>query len=254
MSEIKGSYFNKSKRTVWYYSPFDITKIHQGITEFNCLPFVQKIPHFSIVSQQNTYMFDLTCFDYDTDLLNILKKDIRNSYNYCCKNNIVFHSVKISKNNFYLVEEMNRVLKQLYKCKKLKFRNFISLYKSFMENDNLYLTYACIGNNKIVFHLYLVNNSISYLLRSCSAHKNSGENRNLIGKANRGLHIYDMLYFKSLNVVSYDWGGLFSIDKSNSIDSFKTSFPGKTITYTKLSTYRGIVSVLIYLKKRLRGE
>ena len=59
-----------------------------------------------------------------------------------------------------------------------------------------------------------------------------GEDRALVGRANRWLHWQDMLRFKRMGMKRYDWGGLFedeSVPERAGLNRFKKDFGGQPV-------------------------
>jgi len=86
----------------------------------------------------------------------------------------------------------------------------------------------------ICYHVYIVNDERARLLHSVSSFRDIKDNkeRSLIARANRGLHWFDMKYFKSCGFKTYDMGGLADLDSNpemTGINKFKKSFGGKEI-------------------------
>ena len=87
---------------------------------------------------------------------------------------------------------------------------------------------------EICYHSYIVNGMRARLYHTVSQFREIKDNkeRNLIARANRGLHWFDMKYFKSEGYQIYDMGGLADLNKypeMASINKFKKDFGGKEI-------------------------
>ena len=82
--------------------------------------------------------------------------------------------------------------------------------------------------NGKVFHAYIHDDSNAVLWYSASDFRNENVDRNLASRANKGLHYYDILQFKSKGLKTYDWGNVSSKDNANpcGIDVFKSGFGG----------------------------
>jgi len=84
------------------------------------------------------------------------------------------------------------------------------------------------------YHAYIVNGVRARLLHSVSQFRDISDNKeqNLIGRANRGLHWFDIKYFKSEGYHIYDMGGLADLDlnpEMSNINKFKQNFGGKEV-------------------------
>ena len=103
------------------------------------------------------------------------------------------------------------------------------------ENNGIVFSVVQNHNMKaICYHAYIVNGVRSRLLHSVSQFRDIKDNaeRNLIGRANRGLHWFDIKHFKSDGYKIYDMGGLADLDLNpnlGNINKFKKDFGGKEI-------------------------
>ena len=99
------------------------------------------------------------------------------------------------------------------------------------------------GGHAVCAHAYVRDQHLARvrLLYSASHYRelSDSSDRNMIGRANRFLHWYEMTSFKQLGVERYDWGGI-PIDDSdaakNAIARFKLEFGGE-----QLIEYNGFV-------------
>jgi hypothetical protein len=109
----------------------------------------------------------------------------------------------------------------------------------------------------ICYHAYIVNGERARLLHSVSQFrdiKNSNE-RAMIARANRGLHWFDIKYFKSVGYHIYDMGGLADLNVSpemENINKFKKDFGGEEIVEYNVYCSRSILGRLAisYLLKK----
>jgi hypothetical protein len=97
------------------------------------------------------------------------------------------------------------------------------------------LALSCVssGGERIVWHAHIRARRTVQLTHSVSQFRDvNGEQRSMIGRANRWLHWHDMLAFKSEGAVHYDWGGMF-VDESTpecaGINRFKRAFGGTPV-------------------------
>ena len=118
-----------------------------------------------------------------------------------------------------------------------------------IQQKVVYLSYATINGSPTVFHSYINTGNGVRLWHSCSCFRGNEEMRNIIGRTNKRLHWDDIVYFKGLGFEEYDWGGIFSFEAPNGIDTFKLSFGGERRTY-----YNGVVPLnligKLFLKTR----
>lgn len=76
------------------------------------------------------------------------------------------------------------------------------------------------------YHVYQADGNAAMLWFSIK----KGNNKSLVGWANRGLHDFDISYLKGRGFSIYDFGNIASEDAPNSIDKFKMSFGGELKT------------------------
>ena len=124
----------------------------------------------------------------------------------------------------------------------IKFYNEFALSKNMAQISNsdlklfgpkLYITQAVYQEEILVMHTYLFDDQIKRvcLLHTASLFRNCNDStkHQIIGRANRFLHIEDMLYFKNIGVNVYDFGG-YAVDDINEerekINQFKKGFGG----------------------------
>ena len=133
----------------------------------------------------------------------------------------------------------------------IKFSDLAQFYNA----GTLCLRQAASKDGSIVYtmHAYVVSDSRARLHQSSSHFRNSDESefRNLIGRANRYLHWDDILYFKSLGLNYYDFGGWYggqSDTEKLAINQFKEAFGGEKhieYTYSVPLTLRGKIAVFL---------
>lgn len=123
-------------------------------------------------------------------------------------------------------------------------------------NDQKKLVVSCcsINNEKLVFHVYFVDNNRASLMMSFSDFREKNEISKMIGKINRYLHWKDIIYFRRNGFICYDWGGINENDESfKNITSFKKGFGGSEIDVYEgfaASTIRG--RIYLSLRKLLK--
>lgn len=115
--------------------------------------------------------------------------------------------------------------------------------------------------NLLVFHTHLLISQRARQLHSVSIlpKEEGSQRRNFIGRANRYLHWWDMLRFKSAGYAVYDWGG-WCADSDNKtlqgINRFKEEFGGivkKEWNCNLAVTFRGRIALWLYHRLRHRG-
>ena len=123
--------------------------------------------------------------------------------------------------------------------------------RSVMENET---------GTVLSMHANVVSDGKARLHQSSSHFRESNDSdyRSLVGRANRYLHLDDLLYFKSIGVAFYDFGGWYGGDTDQekiAINKFKEAFGGKKIQeYSCIVpvSFAGKISVLA--RKLLRGK
>jgi hypothetical protein len=105
-------------------------------------------------------------------------------------------------------------------------------FACYIKNGSFCVRCAEKESQILVTHAYIVSDGKARLHQSASHFRNTGdaESRNLAGRANRLLHWDDMLYFKSLGIQYYDFGGIYlgQADKEKAlIAQFKLAFGGE---------------------------
>lgn len=126
----------------------------------------------------------------------------------------------------------------------LKYRDIESYF------GNLCLNAVYCDNILLGYHLYIVSNDDLYV-RLLYSSRNSNYDSKIVGFANRLLHYYDMIYFKKLRFICYDFGGCAlssSSKKLNNIRKFKQDFGGKLIQYDEY------MSFLLYILLKVRDN
>jgi len=83
----------------------------------------------------------------------------------------------------------------------------------------------------LVWHVNVTSGRTARMLHSASCFRTTGsDHRALIGRANHWLHWQEMLRFREMGLIRYDWGGLFE-DETNpehaGVNRFKKSFGGE---------------------------
>ncbi len=125
-----------------------------------------------------------------------------------------------------------------------KFRKFYNLFAHIKSLPALHahhlasigsalrVTRAEIAHETLVMHAYLADPESSRARLFLSASAIGGSDKSLCGRANRGLHWYDMKFFKIRDYAVYDMGGIAmgnGNDSTRGIDHFKTGFGGTTV-------------------------
>ena len=95
----------------------------------------------------------------------------------------------------------------------------------------LVLSSARHDGEALVWHAYVLHGQTARLQHSGSCFRDrESDYRALVGRANRWLHWRDMLQFKTMGILRYDWGGMFedeSAPERAGINKFKREFGGQ---------------------------
>ena len=105
----------------------------------------------------------------------------------------------------------------------------IAEFEKMIEDGNIIISKAEFENGW-TYHIYQVDGQNALLWFSFSDYRKENANKSMAGWANRGLHDYDIMYFKHVGYSLYDWGNIASEVEPNQIDKFKMSFGGEIKT------------------------
>lgn len=117
-------------------------------------------------------------------------------------------------------------------------KNRAEIKKSEIQSfgKNLLITGAFHDKTALVMHCYIIDSEgkRARLLHSASEFRNltSSDQRNLVARANRLLHFYDICVSKNLGLKIYDLGGYSIVDideEKRKINDFKKSFGGMIV-------------------------
>jgi hypothetical protein len=114
------------------------------------------------------------------------------------------------------------------------------------------------GAEPLAWHAYARAAGRALLLYSAAQFRDyeSGEDRNMAGRANRFLHWDDMLRFKDAGCASYDLGGIDVAERdpaTTRIAAFKKGFGGRLAPTYERSTPRSAKGRAVQALLRLRG-
>lgn len=207
-------YYWYDNKSFWF---FDVVTISQLPNKFNNKSFKESI--------FNTWITNLWK-DFES-LFNSFSKTTRNEIRRAEKEWITYH-VKNNPSKNDLLEYLD-FYNRFLKTKHLPTITSENILKYIW---NVFLTYSKIDEEILGYHLYIYDLSIKKvrLLHSCSLFRQKKWMKNvvnLIWYANKGLHYWDMNYFKEKWFIEYDrwWLYLWEIDKQKiNIDKFKLSF------------------------------
>lgn len=146
-------------------------------------------------------------------------------------------------NRMDLIKTFAKEFKKFAKTQKLRTKFNYSAIVQYILNKNCVLTISYIDDHISSQHLYLVDQNKTRLLYSISNFRSSNDQA-LYGRANKAHHWNDILYFKTHNFESLDWGGISSLDKPNGVDKFKMGFGGSSCCYFNVILANNFISTI----------
>lgn len=173
-------------------------------------------------------------------------KDVRYEVRRAARENIVFQifdNLSMPKDKDFINDLVEKyyifcdVIEQPNLKENLNLKEFLE----FVKQGNVIVSKAEFENGW-TYHIYQVDRKHAMLWFSFSDYRKEGANKSMAGWANRGLHDYDILYFKNQQYEMYDWGNVASYESPNQIDKFKLSFGGEIKTvycYFSANTLKG---------------
>lgn len=108
--------------------------------------------------------------------------------------------------------------------------------------QHAWFSYAKLNGRVLAAHMYIADYSARYVMlyKSASARLHYPlPDANMIGKINKYLHYADMLHFKQLGILTYEFGGFDWNDPSSplhGINRFKQAFGGDIVEYNRYET------------------
>lgn len=220
---------------------YDILKCYQVDTR---LPNLQEFHTLQIDLNENL-----------NDIFKKFAKNTRNEINKCYRDDELSFLINEKINQQDIVEFII-LFKKFNKFKNLGV-NVDELETSLVRNkENIAFFKAVKDNRIVVFNVYFFDNNRARLKCSVSIRGEDGQEKNLIGRANRTLCFEAIRFFKEMEYKIFDMGGVSLTedkDKKN-IDSFKSKFGGVLITEYEGNcpiTIKGKLFIRLYkLKQR----
>lgn len=185
-------------------------------------------------NKNNIYYINLTAItnlsNSEDELWSVIGKTCRYEIRRAIKENIHVknYSSKELRNREDILDELENCYNQMYAAKGINQSFNRKLVVEYIKAGIFDISVAEMENQNLVFHSYILGNQEEKvrLLYSCSLFRADGQDRNLIGRANKYLHWEDLRYYKRNGYAEYDWGGISSYDTPNGIDKFKLEFGG----------------------------
>lgn len=167
----------------------------------------------------------------EDELMHRFHKKTRYEINRARREGILTSMVLSTQITNRLIEDVTTFYQVFVEEKKLdiywKPEELITYLMTFRDNGNLAISKASIDEHILVYHVYIHDDSIASLFMSISHYRRDpASSKNMVGMANRLLHFDDMLTFKSMGLMSYDWGGVSDDEDIQNIARFKREFGG----------------------------
>lgn len=156
------------------------------------------------------------------------------------------NSVNLLENGNTVLHDFSVMYRNMYLSKGMHAHIGMGELMGYAKSGNLIVSVAYIDETPAVYHSYVFDETHCRLLHSCSLFREEEkEMQNAIGRANKYLHWRDILFFKEMGIIQYDWGGVSSFDNMNGIDTFKMAFGGEAVTYYN-------IHIACSMKQRIR--
>ena len=226
----------KMKKKLYTYErivfPEQQIKSDADITRYMRFYDLEKVPKGVECDSNITPVTDL-CLTLE-EIQKQYSKDVRYEVRRASRENIKFlmYDNLHTSNNIEFVKKLAKkyyefcdVIEEPDLKNNLNFDEFLL----FVEQGNIIVSKAEFENGW-TYHIYQVDGKYAMLWFSFSDYRKEGANKSMAGWANRGLHDYDIQYFKKHDYEKYDWGNIASFEEPNHIDKFKMSFGGEIKT------------------------
>ncbi|MBB6631972.1 hypothetical protein [Clostridium algidicarnis] len=208
----------------------------------------------AITSKQFSLTTDLKI--HPEEIFKGFSKNYRYEINRAKKENVecvTYNSVDL-KNNTNLLRSFKQEYDEFVKLKGIENTYNDLGMEQYIQSGNVILTKAFKDNVDYAQHVYVCDKETARLLYSVSNFRTEGVDSNLIGRANKYLHWYDIQYLHDCKVNILDWGGISSIDNPNGVDKFKREFGGHECSYYNVIIGKSIIGkIAVSLMKLKRG-
>lgn len=235
MLKIKDKKLFYSIERIWFQNTIN-TEIHEADIErylrMNNLMNINRLKGVYTIDSVDTLITNLKDATEEI-LMNNMTKTVRYEIKKCMKENVKIEFYKYDNPEIQkIIEDFRCVYTNfcLMSNQKKLIKDFdLNKVNSYIQNQCILVTKAEFLNGK-VYHMYVWSTKYALLVYSASDFRNKNVDRNLAGRANKLLHFKDMLFFREMNVLCYDWGNVSNFEAPNGIDKFKMSFGGKRMT------------------------
>ncbi|MBP7434946.1 MAG: hypothetical protein KA799_02190 [Bacteroidales bacterium] len=208
----------------------------------------------AITSKQYSLTTDLTV--PQEEIFKGFSKNYRYEINRAKKESVecIAYNSDDFKNNHHLLSMFKKEYDDFVKLKGIENTYNELAMEQYIERGSVILTKAFKDDVNYAQHVYVSDKKIARLLYSVSNFRTEGLDSNLIGRANKYLHWYDIQYLCDCKINVLDWGGISSIDGSNGVDKFKKEFGGRECSYYNVILGKSIIGkIVISLMKLKRG-
>lgn len=239
----------------------DITYKKKGL-KINTIWFSNDIEKILSRSKSDLVFFHgVDCDKYEKSIINVqysLKTDLKipkeeifkgfnKNYKYeinrAKKENVecTIYNYKELINNTNLLIEFKKEYNEFVKLKGIELNYNEIAMQEYIKNKSVILTKASKNGVDYAQHIYVCDGETARLLYSVSNFRTEGLDSNLIGRANKYLHWFDIEYLCDNNFRTLDWGGVSSLESPNGIDKFKKGFGGYECKYNNMIIGNSII-------------
>lgn len=189
------------------------------------------------------------------EIFSHFRKNYRYEINRAKKENLecVVYNSKDLKDKPYLVSQFETEFNEFIRRKQVRLSFNRSALWSYIRNGNIILTKVFKDSLNLAQHIYVCDEKRARLLYSVSNFRSGVADADLVGRANKLLHYFDIEHFIALGLEMLDWGGISSIDKPNGIDNFKMGFGGEPITYYNVIIGKTVVGMVAIQLAKLKS-
>lgn len=214
----------------------------------------KKVRRNALITDFHSLLCDLTLTE--EELLNDINKTERYQIRKSGRDEVTVEIVAKEdvKGNAVITKQLKEIYEEMYREKGFHYTFNESLFQAYCEKNMIVISGVFQGENPLVLHSYVVDEKNARLLHSVSEFRNENVDASLVGRANKRLHWEDILYFKQQGMITYDWGGISSIENPNGIDTFKMKFGGTLTTYQNMVYGNSFLGKIAILGMKLLGK
>ena len=185
---------------------------------------------------------------HDDDILMKCDSGTRYEIRRAKRDGIKCYQYKGNEIDYEMITQFEDCYSEMHKQKGIAHESVINNITHLNEHGNIIISFAVNNMEKVVYHVYLADDSKVRLLYSASTYRNiiNSETRNSVGRANRLLHYEDMIYFRNNGFEEYDFGGVSLNKETHGIDEFKMGFGGRLVERYNVKFVRKGIMILLY--------